>query len=149
MRNGLKVTERDAARVVGTFGGSVLHMSELKRLIDGVSDAERAAAERVLLSPESTVSEARRVELLRAACAEAVEAAGGVLHFFRACGAGRHDVVVAEELVRCFARFNLTMSHDDAMRIVGSGSLAGNRINVGDFAAVMNGSAPMASPSRY
>ena len=148
MRNGLKVTEGDAARVVGTFGGSVLHMSELMRLIDGVADSERAAAERARQSPESTVSEARHAALLRAACAEAVEAAGGALLFFRACGAGRRDVVVAEELVRCFARFGLTLTHDDATRIVGGGSLAGDRINLGDFSAVMSGSAPMASPRR-
>ena len=148
VRNGLKVTEGDAARVVGTFGGSVLHMSELMRLIDGVADSERAAAERARQSPESTVSEARHAALLRAACAEAVEAAGGALLFFRACGAGRRDVVVAEELVRCFARFGLTLTHDDATRIVGGGSLAGDRINLGDFSAVMSGSAPMASPRR-
>ena len=142
-KNGLKLSEADAARVVASFGGRTLHMSQLLRLINASVDAEVAAAD---AAADGASRDNTRDALLIQACAEAVNAAGGPRAFFRACGEGRDGAVVATELVRCFQRFGLAITQDDAVRLVrsGGGRSGVDRLSLNEFTAlVVDGSADL------
>jgi hypothetical protein len=111
-----------------------------------VDEALRRLRDERLLGDPGYEAEATRDALLVQACAEAVNAAGGPRAFFRACGEGRDGAVVATELVRCFQRFGLAITQDDAVRLVRSGGVRSgvDRLSLNEFTAlVVDGSADL------